>query len=229
VDVTVPANGSVTATFSVATTFAATRLGSDTFTLRSTSPGVTADTRILDLRVLPQQAGFTTLNWTTADTSASACANGVSADVTDVNPGQGIDNWVRFLGWGGTTMSLQLSSSGYALTPGCRGAVVLSPDPAAGDAATIFNLGFPSATGGSPGSRFNLGAAAYAKDDFRVAADGSFLITVAGSNRDAVLANMVTLSRVGTHVFTGTLAAEVDGTLIHVTPSVSNAWDWPLR
>jgi hypothetical protein len=225
VSVSVPAGGSATATFTVATAQSATDLGSDSFTLRGQSPGVSDRTRSVDLRVLPDTGTFGTLTWRTA---SSTCGS-LDATVTGTN--------VAFDGPGFSRQSHPHYQ--YAWTPDCRGAVVMGPAAAmnAGWPVTIFNFGFDNAIADAPGSRHNLGTAAWNHGQFKVSSDGSMLIAVAqGMNFNANLFDMLNLAQrppMHSYSLTQALTAEIvtdeaEDHEIKARSSNTNHWTWTL-
>jgi hypothetical protein len=122
----------------------------------------------------------------------------------------------------------------YAFTPGCRGAVVMGPSagPNAGWPVSIFNFGFADQIADAPGSRFNLGLAAWNTDQFRISPDGSYLIAVAETgDRHANLWNMLGLSRLGAqHAYsiTGNLTVSIAEDKVQAVSSTSDDWYWTL-
>jgi hypothetical protein len=232
VSVNVPAGGSATATFSVATAQAATALGSDAFTLRGQIPNTnTSQTRPLNVRVLPDEGAFTALNW---NTGGSSC-NGVVATVAG--------NSISFHGPTFTHTDPH-SLERYAWTDGCRGAVVLGTASGMGvndvQPASIFNFGFDNAIAAGPGSRYNLGVFAWHHEHFHESPDGSFVI---GASRTTAyhshLYNMLDLAEQGGVDHYGvaeTLDADVVGNHVHAVPvpimgnpnPPSDPWDWAL-
>lgn len=221
VTVNVPMNGTATATFAVATNQSATALGTDSFTLRATA-GATTRTRTLDLRVLPDEGAFSSLTWRTTDSNC----NGVEADVTGTN-----------ITFDGPTFPRTQAHTllRYAWTPDCRGAVVMgtSTSPNGGWPMSIFNFGFDNAIADGPGSRYNLGLAAWAHTHFKASPDGSFVIgaTLSGTY-NASLYDMLSLSKRGatdSYSIAETLAASIVGDEVQARPSGnSNDWDWTL-
>jgi hypothetical protein len=224
VSVAVPAGGSANATFTVATAQSATALGTDGFTLRGQSPNVSTQNESLDLRVLPDTGNLAGLTWRTTD---STCG----VHEADVNGAA--NNNVTFDGPGYSPQSH--SHVRYAWTPDCRGAVVMGPAAGVntGWPTTIFNFGFDGAIADGPGSRHNLGLAAWNHNHFKVSPDGSFLIAVAQSGSfNASLFDMLSLSRRGvtdSYTLTETLSASILGDEVHAVPSgSSDDWTWTL-
>ena len=98
---------------------------------------------------------------------------------------------------------------------------------------SIFNFGFDNAIADGPGSRYNLGTAAWNHTHFQVSSDGSYLIGVAQSNNlNANLYDMLGLAqRPPMHSYTvaETLSASIVGDEIQAQPSGnSNDWVWTL-
>jgi hypothetical protein len=98
---------------------------------------------------------------------------------------------------------------------------------------SIFNFGFDNGIADGPGSRFNLGLAAWNHTHFKASPDGSFLIAVAQSSTyNASLYNMLSLSKRGatdSYSVAETLAASIVGDEVQARPSgTSNDWDWTL-
>jgi len=224
VSVAVPAGGSANATFTVATAQSATALGTDGFTLRGQSPNASTQNESLDLRVLPDTGNFAGLTWRTTD---STCGS-FEADVNGT-----ANSNVTFDGPGFSPQAH--SHVRYAWTPDCRGAVVMGPaaGPNTGWPASIFNFGFDTAIADGPGSRHNLGLAAWNHGQFKASQDGSLVIAVAQSNTfNASLFDMLSLSRRGvtdSYTITESLAASVVGDEVHAVPSgSSDDWTWTL-
>jgi hypothetical protein len=187
-------------------------------------------TRTLNLRVLPQVGAFDELTWVTG---SSTCGNVVAT----VSPNTNTTNipTVSFNDAGPLFSATAAHAVlRYAFTPGCRGAVVMGPAAAqnAGWPMSIFNFGFDNVIADAPGSRFNLGTAAWNHNHFQASIDGSYVIAVAeGSDFSAGLWNMLDLARIGAHhtyLLTGTLSASVALEQVHVIPSTSNDWYWTL-
>jgi hypothetical protein len=221
VSVAVPAGGSANATLTVETDQSATKLGPNSFRVRGRSPGVADRTSPLNLRVLPDEGGFGSLTWHTA---SSSC-NGRSATVTGTN--------VTFSGAGFANQSH--THVRHAWTPDCRGAVVLGTATMAngGSPMSIFNFGFADEIADAPGSRLNMGAAAWNTDHVKVSPDGSYLIGVAQSmTMNANLYNMLDLAHrppADSYTIAETLSASVVGDEIQAQPSGnSNDWTWTL-
>jgi hypothetical protein len=221
VSVNVPAGGSATATFSVATDQAATKLGPDAFTLRAQIPNTnTSHTRTLNVRVLPDTGDFDALDWRQ---SSSTC-DGIEASV--------VGHTITFDG-PGFAQTQAHSHERYAWTGGCRGAVVLGTAADEIQPASIFNFGFDNAIAAGPGSRDNLGTFAWDHEHFQQSPDGSFVI---GASKTAVynshLYNMLNLFEQGgvDHYSTvESLLATVIGDHVHAVPDgVSDDWDWTL-
>jgi hypothetical protein len=224
VSVAVPAAGSANARFTVATAQSATALGTDGFTLRGMSPSASTQNESLDLRVLPDTGNFAGLNWHTTDSTCGA----LEADVNGA-----ANNNVTFDGPGFAPQAH--SHLRYAWTPDCRGAVVMGTATAAnsGVPVSIFNFGFDNAIADGPGSRHNLGTAAWNHTHFKVSPDGSFVIAVAqGATFNASLFDMLSLSRRGvtdSYSITETLSASITGDEVHAVPSgSSDDWTWTL-
>jgi hypothetical protein len=230
VNVTLSAGGSATATFSVATAQSATELGSDSFTLRGTSPGAPNRSDTLELRALPDAGVFGGLAWRS---SSDTCGN-FEANVTD-NPA-GTPDTISFDGPGFAPTQAHTHLK-YAFTPDCRGAVVIGAAVAAGGPwpASIFNLGFDGSIADAPGSRLNMGTAAWKDSHFKVSPDGSFLIGVSlNGNHRANLYDMLDLAQRppgDNYSLAESLAAEIEpgGNVVKATPSgSSDDWEWTL-
>jgi hypothetical protein len=108
-----------------------------------------------------------------------------------------------------------------------------SAGPNAGWPVSIFNFGFDNAIADAPGSRYNLGAAAWNHNHFRVSPDGSYLIAVAqGSSVHANLYDMLALAQrppMHSYSIAETLSAGIVGDEIQAQPSGnSNDWVWTL-
>jgi hypothetical protein len=223
VGVSVPAGGSVTATFSVATDQAATALGSDAFTFRAQIPNTnTSQSRTLNVRVLPDTGGFDALDWR----QSSSMCDGIEASVS------GHD--ITFDG-PGFARTQPHTHERYAWTGGCRGAVVLGTATGVNEIqpASIFNFGFDNAIAAGPGGRYNLGVFAWDHEHFQQSPDGSFVI---GASRTAAynshLYNMLNLSEQGGvdhYSIDESLAADVTGDHVHAVPDgASDPWNWTL-
>ena len=167
VSVNVPAGGSATATFTVATAQAATALGTDSFTLRGQSPNASNQSRTLDVRVLPDAGNFERLNWRELVDSAMGPSR----------PTSRTQHHVR---------RPQLPPDAAAHAPPLRLDRGLSRRRRHGDGAgqnagwpmSIFNFRFDTAIADGPGSRYNLGPAAWNHEHFQESPDGSFVIGV---------------------------------------------------
>jgi hypothetical protein len=220
VNVTMPLNGQATATFVVATTTAATALGTDAFTLRATHAIAAAQTRNLDVRVLPSEGAFASMTWRTA---TFACGGGITATVGASMQGP----TVRFSGPGFNGNGIPFLY--YAFTPSCRAAVVFGSGPS----VQLYNLGFPATIADSPGSQVrNFGGGAYDHNLFRISPDDSYVVVVAdlaGGNRSAILYSMLDGANVPpTRTFIGSLMLNLVGDEVQGTPSNSNAFQWGL-
>ena len=105
--------------------------------------------------------------------------------------------------------------------------------PNTGWPASIFNFGFDSAIADGPGSRHNLGLAAWNHGHFKASQDGSLVIAVAQSTTfNASLFDMLSLSRRGvtdSYTITESLSASIVGDEVHAVPSgSSDDWTWTL-
>ena len=223
VSVTVPANGSANATFTVATAQAATALGTDGRLALGAEP-------VLEHDPIARPAGPAGYRQFRRPRLAHDRLD-VRHFEADVN-GTANAN-VTFDGPGFSPQSH--SHLRYAWTPDCRGAVVMGTATAAngGVPVSIFNFGFDTAIADGPGSRHNLGTAAWHHGHFKVSPDGSFVIAVAQSNTfNASLFDMLSLSRRGvtdSYTITETLSASIAGDEVHAVPSgSSNDWTWTL-
>jgi hypothetical protein len=160
--------------------------------------------------------------------SADMTCNGVQAD------------WeIGTVGFQGLGLpATQYDSVWYAFTPDCngaRGAVVFGPSGGAnvGNTVNIINFNFPPEISDGPGSTVSLDSAAYDQNQFRVSADGSYLIAVSadGAGYHASLWNMLELFQVNPPVqysIAATLNPAVAGDKVEGRPSSGGQFDWPL-
>ncbi len=173
VTLTVPANGTASTTFTVATASADTLLGASSFSLSASAPGVTTRSRTLTLHVLPTEGPFGSLSWVTGSTTCGAVQAVVGASA------QGPA--VHFVGPTFTSSSVPFLY--YAFTPGCRGAVSYG----AGPSVQLWNLGFHDDIADRPGTQTtNFGGGGWDQTRFRISPDGSYLVAIAVVGASAV-------------------------------------------